>query len=129
MEILNVVFLSIVATILSQIVKTYRPEFSIQISIVTGIIIFIMIMPKIYTSMNMMLDYFNRANIEIMYFRTLIKIIIIAYIAEFSIELCNDANHSAIATKIDFAAKSIIVVLAIPIITTLLDLILDIAPK
>jgi len=59
---------------------------------------------------------------------TILKIIGIAYIAEFGAEVCKDAGEGAIASKIELAGKVIIIVLAAPIITSLLDLIVEIMP-
>lgn len=58
----------------------------------------------------------------------MIKIVGIAYIAEFGSEICKDAGQSAIATKIELAGKVIIAALAFPIIASLLDLIVRIMP-
>lgn len=128
MEIIQIVFIGIAATVLSEIIKVSRPEFSLQISIITGVIIFLLISSKIYTSINFISEYFMKANIDILYFKILVKIIAISYVAEFGIEICKEANAGAISSKIDLAAKAIIIVLAAPIITALLDLITEIVP-
>jgi stage III sporulation protein AD len=55
--------------------------------------------------------------------------ILLPYIAEFGAEICKDAGESAIASKIELAGKVIIVVMAVPIITSLLDLVLKVMPQ
>ena len=59
---------------------------------------------------------------------SVLKITGIAYIAEFGAEICRDAGEGAIAAKIEMAGKVIIIALAVPIITSLLDLVLKIMP-
>jgi stage III sporulation protein AD len=73
-------------------------------------------------------SYVQKAEIKPVYFATVLKITGIAYIAEFGAEICNDAGESAIASKIELAGKVIITVLAVPIITSMLDLIMEIMP-
>jgi stage III sporulation protein AD len=57
-----------------------------------------------------------------------LKITGIAYIAEFGAEVCKDAGEGSIASKIELAGKVTIIVLAVPIITSLLDLIIKVMP-
>nr|MDA8233783.1 stage III sporulation protein AD [Clostridia bacterium] len=44
-----------------------------------------------------------------------------AYIAEFGAQICRDAGEGAVASKIEFAAKVLVMILAIPIIIAILD--------
>ncbi len=128
MEILQIVGLGIVATILAVVIKTQRPELGIQISIVTGVIVFLMIASKMSTVIELLNGFTRKANIDMTYMSTVLKIIGIAYIAEFGAEVCKDAGEGAIAAKIELAGKVIIIVLAVPIITSLLDLVVKIMP-
>ena len=73
-------------------------------------------------------EYAARAEIRPMYFTAVLKITGIAYITEFGAEICRDAGEGAIAAKIEMAGKVIIVVLAIPVISSLIDLVLKIMP-
>ena len=63
-----------------------------------------------------------------MYLQTILKIIGIAYIAEFGSQVCRDAGEGAVANKIEFAAKVLIMVMAVPIIALVLDTIVRLLP-
>lgn len=128
MEILQIVGLGIVATILIMLVKTHKPEIAIQISILTGIIIFIFIAAKLSAVLDLLRNFIEKVDIDTSYINVLIKIVGIAYIAEFGSEICKDAGEASIASKIELAGKVIIAALAFPIITSLLDLIVNIMP-
>ena len=128
LEILQIVGIGLIATVFIIVIKTQRPEMAVQISIITGIVIFFLIASKLSAVMELLESYTRKANIDIGYFTTLIKIIGIAYIAEFGAELCKDAGEGAIASKIELAGKVIIIVLAVPIMTSLLELIIRIMP-
>ena len=78
--------------------------------------------------MDLLNSYAQKVNIDLVYFSTLLKIIGIAYIAEFGAEVCRDAGEGAIASKVELAGKVIIIILAVPIITSLLDLIISVMP-
>jgi stage III sporulation protein AD len=60
------------------------------------------------------------------YITTILKVIGIAYLADFGAQLCKDAGESAIAAKIELGGKILILLLAIPILTALMELILKI---
>jgi stage III sporulation protein AD len=70
----------------------------------------------------------SSANINLFYLTTILKIIGIAYIAEFGSQICKDAGEGSIAAKIEFAAKVLVMVLALPIIVAVLESILRLIP-
>ncbi|MEH7452246.1 stage III sporulation protein AD, partial [Gottfriedia acidiceleris] len=71
----------------------------------------------------------NQASIKNVYVETLLKIIGIAYIAEFGVQITKDAGQGAIASKIELGGKVLILVLAVPILTALIETILSFLPK
>lgn len=128
MDIIQVIGLAIIATVIIAVIKAQRPEIAIQISIAAGIIVFTMILGKISAVIELLNSYARKINIDTIYISTLLKIVGIAYIAEFGAEVCKDAGESAIASKVELAGKVMIIVLAVPILTSLMDLIIKIMP-
>ncbi|NLI58448.1 MAG: stage III sporulation protein AD [Clostridium sp.] len=128
MEIFQIVILAVISTLIIIVLKVQRPETALMISIVTGVIIFFVVLGKTSAIIELLKGYAEKANIDIVYFSTLLKIIGIAYIAEFGSEICKDAGESAIASKVELAGKVIIIILAVPIVTSLLDLVINIMP-
>lgn len=128
MEILQIVGIGLVATVLIIVLKSQRPEIALQVSIITGIVVFMLLVSKLSAVIELLESYTRKLNIDTIYISTLLKIIGIAYIAEFGAEICKDAGEGSIASKIELAGKVLIVVLAVPILTSLLDLIIAIMP-
>lgn len=128
MEIFQIAGVGIIATILIIILKQIRPEFTVLVSIVTGVIIFAFLLPKLSYVIDTISSLSNRVDVDISYFNTLIKIIGIAYIVEFASQICRDAGQNSIAMKIELGGKVLIMVLAIPVLLALLDLIIKILP-
>lgn len=128
MDIIQIVGIGIVATILIVILRNQRPEIAVQVSIVTGIAIFFLIAGKLTAILELISSYTQKVSIDMIYITTLLKIIGIAYIAEFGAEICRDAGESSVASKVELAAKVVIMVLAVPIMTSMLDLIINIMP-
>lgn len=128
MEILQIVALGIVATSLVLVIKAQKPEIAVQVSIITGIIIFMLVASKLSAVIHFLTGFTKKVNMDMTYLSTLLKIIGIAYITEFGAEVCKDAGERSIASKIELGGKVIIIVMAVPIITSLLDLIIKIMP-
>lgn len=128
MEIFKIVGLGIIATILTVVLKNHRPEISIQISLVTGIIIFILIISKLASVLEVLNMFAKKINIDLVYITTIFKIVGIAYVSEFGAQVCRDAGEGAIASKIEFAGKILIMVLSVPILLALFNLIIELMP-
>lgn len=128
MQIFQIVGIGIIATVLILVIKKQRPEIAVQVSILSGIVIFVLVVSKLSTVIDMLRNYADKADIKPIYFTTVLKITGIAYIAEFGSEVCKDAGEGSIASKIELAGKIIIIALSVPIITSLLDLIIKIMP-
>ena len=128
MEIFQIAGIGILATIIVIILKDTRPEFALYISIVTGIIIFSFVLNKLVYVIDVLRVLSTKANMETTYFSTILKIIGISYITEFSSQISKDAGEGSIAMKIELGVKVLIMVLAIPILLALMDLILKILP-
>ena len=128
MEIFKIVGIGIVATVLIVVLKNTKPEFSLFISIVTGVIIFSMVLGELSYVIQTLNTLAKKANIEFTYFSTILKIIGMAYIVEFGAQISRDAGEDSIAMKIELGGKVLIMVLAIPILLALMDLIIKILP-
>lgn len=128
MDIIKIVGLGLVATILVVIIKQQRPELAVQLSIVVGAVIFTMMLGKINSVISLLQEMARRSNISLLYMETILKIIGVAYIAEFGAQICRDAGEGAIASKVEFAAKVIVIVLAIPVIAAVFDYLLKLLP-
>ncbi len=128
MDILQIVCIGIIAVVLSSTIKKQRPELALQLGIATGLLIFIVIIVKLSAVIDFLQTFSKKANIDATYINILLKIVGIAYIAEFGAEVCKDAGESSIASKIELAGKVTIVILAVPIISSLLDLVIRLMP-
>ncbi|AEM78658.1 MULTISPECIES: stage III sporulation protein AD [Thermoanaerobacter] len=128
MEIFQIVILGIVVLIILTVLRETNPEMAIILSLVAGVIIFMMILPKLSAIVEVLNTLARKSGLDNIYFMTTLKIIGIAYITEFGVQLCLDANEKNLASKIEIAGKIIIIFLSIPIIVALMETILSIMP-
>ncbi len=120
LKIVAVAFVTILANIL---VKQTRPEIALIISIVGSVLIIIMTIDSVKEVLSNFFAIFKSTGINNNLLAPLFKIIAIGYVAEFASNVCVDAGASSIADKILFASKLIILIVALPIINTVIDMV------
>lgn len=128
MDILYIVILGIIASLLYVVLKDLNPSIAFLLILITGIIIFLMIISHISSIFQLMLTLGQKATIDGMYLETILKIIGIAYITEFGASITKDAGLGSVAAKIELAGKIFILLLAVPIITAVVEAILNFLP-
>lgn len=124
-DILKILAIALVTVFAHMLIKQTKPEIAIIISIVGSIIIIIMAVNFLSTVINSFYRIFKTTGVETTLLTPLLKIIAIGYIAEFGANICQDAGASGVADKILFAAKLIILVIAMPVITTVVDMVVS----
>ena len=128
MEIIKIVGIALIALIIIIMLKQYRPEYAIFISILTGILILFLVMDRLTGVINLIQSIQSKYSVNTTFIALLIKITGIAFLSEFAVSICKDSGESAIANKIELGSKIIIISMSIPIISSLLEIILKILP-
>lgn len=128
MEIIQIVGLGLIATFLIVLIKDISPKFSFLITVFTGVMIFLYLVDKISAIIDILGKLAMEANINMVYLETILKIIGIAYIAEFGAQITKDAGQNSISAKIELAGKILIMVMAIPIIGAIIGTIIELLP-
>lgn len=128
MDIVAIVFLAIIGVVLLIILRQSRPEMALVLSILLGVLIFATVIPKIGMIVTTLSSIAAKTDVGSLHLATLLKIVGVAYIAEFGAQVCRDAQEGAIASKVELAGKVIIMALAIPIVLVILDSVLQLLP-
>lgn len=128
MEIIQIVAFALIAAFLATLLREQKPMYSIMIATVAGVLIFLRLLTYLAAVLQYLTDMTLQANISMIYLNTLLKIIGIAYIAEFGSQICRDAGEGIIAGKVEFAGKLLILVMAIPLLAAVLETIIKFIP-
>ncbi|SHF01996.1 MULTISPECIES: stage III sporulation protein AD [Caloramator] len=128
MEIVQIVLMALILAVILTLLSKEKKEIAIQVSILFGIVIFFMMLTKFTVVIQAMQEIALKANIDYTYVNIVFKIIAISYIASFGIEICKDIGQSSLASKIEFAGKILILVMAIPIIMAVMEMVLKLLP-
>ena len=128
MDVIKIIGVGLISLIIIIIVRQYKPEFTLYISLLAGALILLFIMDKIGGIIDLLTTLSNKTAINNEFLTLLIKITGIAFLTEFAVSICKDSGESAIASKIDMGGKVIIVSMSIPIISILLETVVEILP-
>ena len=127
-EIIKIIGIGLIALVIIIILKQYKPEYAIYVSIIAGIFILFLAIEKITGIINLLQSISEKTYINKTFLTILLKITGIAFLTEFAVSVCSDAGEKAIASKIEIGSKVIIITMSLPIITSLLELIIEILP-
>ncbi|TZE83453.1 stage III sporulation protein AD [Calorimonas adulescens] len=128
MSIFQIAIFAIIAAILMVSIRSERPEIAMLISVAAGVTILIFVVSKISAVINVFNQLTARTNIDLIYLNNILKIIGIAYVTEFSSQVCKDVGEGNLSAKVELAGKIFILIEAIPIILALLNVVVSIMP-
>ena len=128
MDIIKIIGIGLISLIIIIIIRQYKPEFTLYVSLLAGALILLFLMDKMGGIIDLLTTLSNKTVINNEFLVLLIKITGIAFLTEFAVSICKDAGESAIANKIDMGGKVIIVSMSIHIISSLLETVIEILP-
>lgn len=128
MDIIQVVGVGLIATILILVLKEQTPLFAFLLATFTGLLIFFFLLGKISSVIQVLQDLASESQVNPVFLKTLLKIIGIAYIAEFGAQIVRDAGQESIASKIELTGKVLILAMAIPIISVIIETVVKLMP-
>ena len=127
MDIFKIVAFSIVAVILITILKSVKKEdFALAMTIISSLILFTFVLAKLESITNLLTNLIEKSGINKDYLTLLLKVTGISYAVELATNICKDAGNSSIASKVEMLGKISIVVLTIPILTSVVTTVLEI---
>ena len=121
MDIIKISLLGICGVILCFFLKETRPEYTAFITMGIGIMILGLAVGKLEYLFGTLQKLKDSLPVEQEYLTTLVKMIGITYIGQFSAGICKDAGHQATAAQIELFCRLSVLVQSVPILLALLE--------
>lgn len=121
MDIIKISLLGICGVILCFFLKETQPEYTAFITMGIGIMILGLAVGKLEYLFGTLRQLKDSLPVEQEYLTTLIKMIGITYIGQFSAGICKDAGHQATAAQIELFCRLSVLVQSVPILLALLE--------
>lgn len=123
MNIIAFVGAGIIGAVLSVVLRQYKPEFSMYITLITGMLMLGAAVTAVKPVIETVSGYLQIADPDTSYADVLIKSLAVCYITQMASDSCADAGEKSIAAKIELAGKFAIVLLALPVFDRLMEVI------
>lgn len=127
MDILKVSLTAILAVVIIVVVRQLKSELAIPLTIGVTVVIVSMLCDELFDLAYKLYNFSRDANIDSEAVNCVIKVVGIGYLAEFTNNVCVDANCKSVGDKVLLASKIAILLCALPMVDKLFDIIKEIA--
>ncbi len=125
MVLVKVLVLGIIISMLVVFLKQVKPEYALLCLIVGSIVLLLYILNYLTEVFAFFQEVIDKTGISSNLFASLLKIVGLGYLVEFSASVCRDSGNNSIADKVILAGKIMIFVVSMPIIRNLFEMILE----
>lgn len=122
MDFSKIVIIAIFAVITISLIKQIKSEFAIALSVGVSVVLMLMLFDELFNVVQTFYNLSDKAQIDSGIFSIVIKVVGIGYLAEFTNNVCVDANCKSVGDKVLLASKIAILLCALPIVESLFEL-------
>lgn len=120
-EIVKIGMLGIIGVLLAVQFKSTKPEYALYIGLGAAVMVFYYVVKSMYALSNQIASLQKYMAEGGSYMGTLLKIVGITYICEFSAGICKDAGYGSIAAQIEILGKLTIMFAGLPILLAVIE--------
>ena len=121
MSMVQIGIIGVIGAVLAVQLKGGKAEYGIYVSVAVSIILFSFIVDRLGVFISTVEQISSYIDMDARHLATMMRMIGITYIAEFSSGICKDAGYQTIAGQIEIFAKLTILALGIPVLLALLE--------
>ena len=121
-QLVGIAFITAVAVLL---VRGMKPELAVAITIAGSVILLLFVFEVFRESIGIFSEIAEMTGLDATIVKTLLKMVGIGYLVEFSAGVLNDFGQNSLADKLIFCGKILVLILAVPILESVLGLISD----
>lgn len=121
MNILTVTGIGIVGTLLGIVIRQYKPEYGVFVSLATGIVLMTITVTVITPVTDAIATISDRVGIDGEYITPLFKALAVCYVTQLAADCCRDAGETAIAGKVELCGRTAILLVSLPLFNVLVN--------
>ena len=126
MNLIAVSFAAVIVVLIAIKIKDMDSGYGVILSMAGCV----MVMYFVVSRFRQITDYIDRItayiSVNITYIDVILKMIGLAYVCQFSSDLCRDAGYNAIASQVEMAGKISLILLSMPVLMSMIDLVVKI---
>jgi stage III sporulation protein AD len=126
---ITIIGVALIAAVFAVFLKSGKmPVFALLTTLAAGVLILVFLLPKIIDLIGIFRQLADFANLNGVYLSLILKIVAVCYLAEFMGQICRDSGENGLAMKIDLGAKVMVMVMAVPVVVSVLKSVLQVMP-
>ena len=122
-QIFQLIGIALITAVAALLVKGTKPELAFAITIAGSVILLLFVLEVFRGSIDIFAEITQMTGLDAVIVRTLLKMVGIGYLVEFSAGILSDFGQNSLADKLIFCGKILILVLAVPILESVLSLV------
>lgn len=121
MSVIQIGVIGVIGAVLAIQLKSGKAECGIYVGMAVSVILFSFIIDRLGVFVTTVGELASYIDMDAGYLATMLKMVGITYIAEFSSGICKDAGYQTIAGQIEIFGKLTILALGMPVLLALLE--------
>lgn len=122
MDMVTITGMAVIAVALSTLLKSKNPEYSLMLSLVTGVLIIGMIISAATPLFDRIGSLLDAVGAKSEYVQILFRALGLCFITQIACDACRDLGETAIASKVEIAGKISILLISLPLFEQILSI-------
>ena len=118
---------ALVAAVFAVMLRRYHAEYGMLISILAGVLILAMLLEALPQALGQVTELLQAAALPGKYALILFKALGLCWLAQFAADSCRDAGESALASKVELAGKTAVLLTTLPLFSEVGELVLELS--
>ncbi len=123
MNIFAIIGTGIIAAAISAVLKRLGGEFGLFVSLAASLLILVAVLSAITPLTELIGELAEAAGAESEYIAVLMKALAVCVITQLAAESCRDSGEGAIASKIEFAGKTAVLLISVPLFSAIFGIV------
>ncbi|MDD7186240.1 MAG: SpoIIIAC/SpoIIIAD family protein [Clostridia bacterium] len=117
----KIIAIGLISALIIICLKSANSELAAPVSIASGLLILLMTVSYVKEFVSFFKDMANVAGMDDGIYKIVLKVLAISYLSEFASGAVEDLGQKNLSEKIQFASKTIMIVLAMPLLKNLIE--------
>ena len=118
---------AVVAAVLAVMLRRYHAEYEMLLSLAAGVFLMLSLLNVLPQALGQVSDLLRAAALPGEYAVILFKALGICWLAQFAADSCRDAGESALASKVELAGKTAVLLTTLPLCSAVAELVTELA--
>ena len=118
---------AVVAAVLAVMLRRYHAEYRMLLSLAAGVFLMLSLLNVLPQALGQVSDLLRAAALPGEYAVILFKALGICWLAQFAADSCRDAGEGALASKVELAGKTAVLLTTLPLFSAVAELVTELA--